>query len=368
LSGTSLSGELSRFVQQLKLESGIEFREFQLEQHLETANIHETIIKKDEKVQALLSKYFVDQDIVKKQLTATALDSYLSCSLKFYFRYLAKIKETDKVEEDFSPIDLGIIIHSVMESIYKSIIKNNNSALIQQKDIKAAYDIIEDFIIEAFKEYYGKSNSPDFKFTGNLLVIKEVIHKYIKTTLKVDEKQTPFEIVLLEEDYSFQTTFSFNHNGAEKQVGLMGIIDRIDKQSGIYRLIDYKTGKAEKDFSDFLQLFQPLISRRKKAIFQLFIYGILFKKHQEFKDKPAIPGIYDLRNMHKADFDASIYFGTGKNRMIINEHNFKSFIEDFEAHLSGKLTELFNPEIPFVQTEFQENCTYCPYKAICSKD
>ena len=368
LSGTSLSGELSRFVQQIKLESGIEFQEYQLGQHLETANKHEIIIKKDKKVQAILSEYFVDNNGSKKRLTATALDSYISCSLKFYFRYISRIKETDKVEEDFSPIDLGIIIHSVMESVYKSIINRNNSALIQQKNIKSAYDLIEGFITEAFKEYYGKSNSPNFRFTGNLLVIKEVINKYIKTILKVDEKQTPFEIVQLEEDHSFQTTFSFNHAGEEKQVGLKGIIDRIDKKDGIYRLIDYKTGKAEKDFSDFFQLFQPLISKRKKAIFQLFIYGILFKKHEDFNGKSSIPGIYDLRNMHKADFDASIYFGTSKNRTIINDHNFNSFIEDFETHLSEKLTELFNPDIPFIQTEFEENCTYCPYKAICSKE
>ncbi|MEN8119034.1 MAG: PD-(D/E)XK nuclease family protein [Bacteroidota bacterium] len=368
LSGTSLSGELSRFVQQVKLESGIDFQEFQLDQHLETAHKQEILIEKDEKVQEILSDYFVEGNVAKKQLTATALDSYLSCSLKFYFRYIARIKEVDKVEEEFSPVDLGIIIHSVMELIYKSIIKKNNSSLIQKKDIKTVYDLIEGFITEAFKEYYGKSNSPDFKFTGNLLVIKEVIHKYIKTILKVDEKQTPFEIVQLEEDHSFQTTFSFNHDGEEKQIGLKGIIDRIDKKNGIYRLIDYKTGKAEKDFSDYLQLFQPLIRKRKKAIFQLFIYGILFKKHEDYKGKPFTPGIYDLRDMHKADFNASIYWGKNKNRTIVNDHNFKGLIEDFESYLSEKLTELFNPEIPFVQTEFEENCTYCPYKVICSKE
>ncbi|RLD78692.1 MAG: hypothetical protein DRJ10_09940, partial [Bacteroidetes bacterium] len=339
LSGTSLSGELSRFVQQVKLESGIKFEEYQLGQHLETASKHEIVIKKDNKVQAILSDYFIENDTSKRRLTATALDSYLSCSLKFYFRYIARIKEVDKVEEDFSPIDLGIIIHAVMESIYKSIIKNKNSSIIQQKDIKNAYNLIEDFTIQAFKEHYGKLNSPDFKFTGNLLVIKEVIKKYIKTILKVDEKLAPFEIILLEEDHSFHTTFYFNRNGEEKQVGLKGIIDRIDKKNGVYRLIDYKTGKAEKEFGDFSQLFQAKISRRKKAIFQLFIYGILFREQEEFNGKPAIPGIYDLRNMHKVDFDPAIYFGTTKDKMIINDKNFTNFIEDFEIQLSEKLTE-----------------------------
>ena len=368
LSGTSLSGELSRFVQQVQQESGIKFEEFQLEQQMETANTNEIIIEKDDEVQALLNEYFVDDGESKRQLTATALDNYLSCSLKFYFKYIAKIKEVKKVEEDFSPIDLGIIIHSVMELIYKSIIEKNNSSLIQKKDVKAAYGLIEAYTTQAFIEHYGKTNSLDFKFTGNLLVIKEVIHKYIKTTLKVDEKQTPFEIIQLEEDYSFQTTFSFDYEGELKQVGLKGIIDRIDKKDGIYRLIDYKTGKAEKEFTNFSQLFQPRINKRKKAIFQLFIYGILFKKHKNYKGKVNIPGIYDLRSMNQTDFDASIYFGTLKNRMAINEDNFNRFIDDFESHLSEKLVELFNPDISFSQTELEENCTYCPYKAICSRE
>jgi len=368
LSGTSLSGELSRFVQQVQQELGIKFEEFQLEQQMETANTNEIIIEKDDEVQALLNEYFVDDGESKRQLTATALDNYLSCSLKFYFKYIAKIKEVKKVEEDFSPIDLGIIIHSVMELIYKSIIEKNNSSLIQKKDVKAAYGLIEAYTTQAFIEHYGKTNSLDFKFTGNLLVIKEVIHKYIKTTLKVDEKQTPFEIIQLEEDYSFQTTFSFDYEGELKQVGLKGIIDRIDKKDGIYRLIDYKTGKAEKEFTNFSQLFQPRINKRKKAIFQLFIYGILFKKHKNYKGKVNIPGIYDLRSMNQTDFDASIYFGTLKNRMAINEDNFNRFIDDFESHLSEKLVELFNPDISFSQTELEENCTYCPYKAICSRE
>ncbi len=368
LSGTSLSGELSRFVQQVQQESGIEFAEYQLEQHLETANSNEIIIRKDEKVQALLNEYFVSDNKSERFLTATAIDSYMSCSLKFYFRYIARIKEADRVEEDFSPIDLGIIIHYVMELIYKSIIQKNNSSLIQKKDVKAAYALIEDFTTQAFIKHYGKKDSPDFKFTGNLLVVKEVIRKYIKTTLKVDEKHAPFEIIQLEEDYAFQTTFSFNLNDEEKQIGLKGIIDRIDKKEGVYRLIDYKTGKAEKDFSSFSQLFLPLISKRKKAVFQLFIYGILFKKHPDYNGKLFVPGIYDLRKMHQNDFDDSIYFGTVRDKTKLDENNFKAYINEFEAHLSDKLSELFNVEIPFSQVENEENCTYCPYKAICSRE
>jgi len=366
LTGTSMAGELSRFVQQIREESNIEFNEYQLTQHLDTANKHIITIEKDETVLTLLNDYVVKNGKAKRYFTATALDSYLSCSLKFYYRYLAGIKEPEQVEEDFSPVDMGIIIHYAMEGIYQSVIDKNNSPIVTQKDIKNIYTLIEGFIVDAFKKHYNKSEFSNFNFAGNLLVIKEVIKKYIKTILKFDEKQAPFEIINLEDENSFETSFSFVYNEIEKEVGLKGIIDRIDKKDSIYRLIDYKTGKADKIFNKFSQLFQPLMNRRKKAPFQLFIYGILFKQHDNYKGKPSMPGVYDLRNMHKADFDASLFFGNAKAKEKIDENNFKNYIDEFETGLSELLAELFNPDIAFSQTEHEENCGYCPYKAICS--
>lgn len=366
LTGTSMAGELSRFVQQIREESNIEFNEYQLTQHLDTANKHIISIEKDAKVLALLEDYIVKNGKAKRYFTATALDSYLSCTLKFYYRYLAGIKEPEKVEEDFSPVDMGIIVHYAMEGIYQSIVAKNNSPIVAQKDIKGVYVSIERHIVDAFKKHYNKSEYSNFIFAGNLLVIKEVIGKYIKTILSFDEKQAPFEIVNLEDENSFETSFNFTVDDDEKEVGLKGIIDRIDKKDGIYRLIDYKTGKADKIFNNFAQLFNPIMSRRKKAPFQLFIYGILFKQHKAYIGKPSVPGVYDLRDMHKADFDASLFLGTAKAKERIDENNFNKLIDDFKLELSNLLAELFKPEINFTQTEHEENCGYCPYRAICS--
>jgi CRISPR/Cas system-associated exonuclease Cas4 (RecB family) len=366
LTGTSNAGELSRYVQQIKLESNIEFHEFQLEQQLETSAKHEIIIEKDAGVQAILNQYFDIHADNPRMFTPSAIDIYLSCPLKFYYRYIAKIKEADAVNEEFSPIDLGNIIHAVMENIYKSILEKNKSSFINSKDIKLVYERVPQFVEQAFKSYYGKSEYTDFEFTGNLLVIKEVIDKYIEIVLKVDEKYAPFDIVQLEEDYTFKATFTVDYQGKKKEVLLSGIIDRIDKKEGVYRIIDYKTGKAEKVFKEYEQLFTEKISQRKKAIFQLFIYGLLFKSNKKFASKPVVPGIYDLRAMNKDDFSSELYMGTSKSKQKINSDNFNKHLNIFNKFLKEKLNEIFDKDVPFRQTEIPENCTYCPYKDICS--
>ncbi|MCF6242168.1 MAG: PD-(D/E)XK nuclease family protein [Bacteroidales bacterium] len=366
LTGTSNAGELSRYVQQIRQEANIEFHEFQLSQQLETSVKHQIIIEKDSKVQSILNEYFNIDTAKPKMFTPSAIDTYLSCSLKFYFRYLAKIKEPDTVDEEFSPIDLGNIIHAVMENIYKSILEKNKNSLITLNDIKLIYKKVPQFVEQSFKEYYGKSEYAGFEFTGNLLVIKEVIIKYVKSILSVDEKYAPFDIVQLEEDYAFKSVFDIIHENENKKVLLSGIIDRIDKKNGIYRIIDYKTGKAEKIFKDFEQLFSEKISTRKKAVFQLFIYGLLFKNKDKFKAKPVIPGIYDLRGMHKENFSAELFLGLSKDKKVVDSDSFNKHLDEFKILLKEKLSEIFNKDIPFKQTEEPENCTYCPYKDICS--
>ncbi len=366
LTGTSNAGELSRYVQQVRLESNIEFNEYQLSQKLETAIKHPISIEKDEKVLSVLEKYFDTTANKVKMLSPSAINTYLNCPLRFYFSYIAKIKEPDSVDEEFSPVDLGSIIHAVMENIYKDILEHNKSTLIRKSDLKKVYPQIEQYVVDAFKTYYNKSEYAEFEFTGNLSVVKEVIIKYIKIILEVDEHYCPFDIEQLEENFAFRAEFPVIYNNKERNILLSGIIDRIDKKDGIYRIVDYKTGKADKLFKNYDELFDAKQSKRKKEIAQLFIYGILFKSKQEFKAKAVIPAIYDLRKMSKKDFDAKIYMGIPSKKEEITSDNFNEHLEKFIPILKETISEIFNKDIPFEQTSETDNCTYCPYKDICS--
>ncbi|HAZ26865.1 MAG TPA: hypothetical protein DCY95_21735, partial [Algoriphagus sp.] len=45
--------------------------------------------------------------------------------------------------------------------------------------------------------------------------------------------------------------------------------------------------------------------------------------------------------------------------------DYKDYDPDFQTKLKELLEELYNPEIPFDQTEVLKKCEYCPYKEIC---
>ena len=42
-------------------------------------------------------------------------------------------------------------------------------------------------------------------------------------------------------------------------------------------------------------------------------------------------------------------------------------MDDFEIVLTQILSNIFNPELPFRQTEHPDNCEYCPFKIICNR-
>ena len=41
--------------------------------------------------------------------------------------------------------------------------------------------------------------------------------------------------------------------------------------------------------------------------------------------------------------------------------------DEFREGLQKLLDEIFNPEVDFTQTEVEEKCAYCDFKAFCRK-
>ncbi len=84
------------------------------------------IIPKNQKILQLVSEK------AKTGLSASALNVYRNCSLKFYFREIIKLQESDKIEPDIEFNVFGNAIHEVLENIYKPFIdkpinrKNSN--------------------------------------------------------------------------------------------------------------------------------------------------------------------------------------------------------------------------------------------------
>jgi ATP-dependent helicase/DNAse subunit B len=150
-------------------------------------------------------------------------------------------------------------------------------------------------------------------------------------------------------------------NGEMREIALLGKADRIDRHEGVTRIIDYKTGKVapkDLDVKEVETLFNPPPKKiTNDKAFQLMFYLLLAERSGEIETAgtPLSAGIVTFRSL--------------KNGFIplnLTDTSTSTALHFFEEGLKNLFTEMFDETIPFTQTENQDNCRYCPYKAICS--
>jgi len=126
-------GEMSRYLQQLVYESKLNIQEQVLHNPVQPRPVTPIVVRKDENVAKALAR-LNEGTIRSRGLSPSALNTYLECRLKFYFQYLARIREPLKVEEEIDPRILGNFLHSVMERFYHRILEKKKNKLIDADD------------------------------------------------------------------------------------------------------------------------------------------------------------------------------------------------------------------------------------------
>ena len=114
------AGEKSRYIQQMEVELGIPIDNQVVYIPVDVQNPEAISMDKTPEVMALLKQYeHSESGESAKTFSPSALNMYLDCRLKFYFRYMAGIKEMDEVSEEVDAAVFGNIAHYSMENLYK---------------------------------------------------------------------------------------------------------------------------------------------------------------------------------------------------------------------------------------------------------
>jgi CRISPR/Cas system-associated exonuclease Cas4 (RecB family) len=358
------TGEMSRYLYQLKFETNLNIKEYPVTFGISFGKNARIKVEKDDVVMQALMKY--TGDIPQKTLSPSALSSYITCPLKFYFSKILKLESDESVVEELPLNLLGNIIHKVMEELY-SPLKNR---VVTEQEIELICQNtkrIESLIDENFAlEFYKTDSLPnDFNENGKLLVTRDVIRKYVKGILKYDKKYSGFTLLGLEKD------IKINISIGNLTVGLGGIIDRIDKQDNSIRIVDYKTGagrNADKrlKFNTVNSLFSSNPEILNKEAFQTFMYSFMYQKSKNYSGC-TVPALYFVRDCYSPNFsyyliDESV---DGDDKTVTDFNLYKS---DFEEYLTRNLRELFDFNIPFTQTEYNRTCESCSFNKICKSD
>ena len=349
------TGEVSRFVHQLHYHYEVPLQNKLLVYNVSSAKTPALQVKKTDEVMQRLNAFHKGGS---RAISASAVNTYLDCPLKFYFSVVEGIQEEEEVSETIESNVFGSILHKVMEELYMPLCGKIVTADLL-KAIKKDTPVLTGAIARAFAEIFFMSDVVR-PLTGQNFLIGEMIRKYVEKILERDSKLTPFRYI--ESERKINRLFTLGDNRTEIQ--LKGFIDRIDEVRDAVRIIDYKSGSGTSVFTSVESLFDKEDKDRAKAVMQVFMYSWMLGAAPA--GKTIQPGIYYMRTLFSDSFDASVSRRIERTKTE-PVTDFSAYSEAFEGELRRCLDEIFGRETPFTQTTTEKACAWCPFKDICGK-
>jgi hypothetical protein len=298
----------------------------------------------------------------QKALSPSAINTFLQCKLKFYFRYVAGLKEEDEVTEEIDRLVFGNIFHKAMETIYLPY----SGRLMDKKNFQEIFkkpETIEKAVLLAFGSEYFKTpagNGNLFPMDGKSLLIKSTIESYIRNLLEFDMEQSPLHFHSFEKEC--ETSMEVILDDSIRKIRIGGKVDRVDESGGVIRVVDYKTGSMNSGdlaFKSFEELFDVSKKNIKKEVIQSLTYAFILEK-STYPGQPIQSLVYSILNLKNESFNSVV-------RMNGQPAEISAIGTEFGQHLQTVLHEIYSATTVFSQTEFPERCQNCPYKPFCRK-
>ena len=347
----SQSGEVSRYLYQIKYLYPDKFNltERLFSYQVKSPQTETIVVNKTGTVWEKLSEFRVGGE---RALSASSFNNYIDCPLRFYLMHVEELSEEDEVEEAVEHAIFGSILHKIMQEIYERY-KDSVVTADMLKQVMNNDRYITRKLEEAFAELYRKQKDNPKPLKGNNFLVGETLRSYIKQVLRIDMEHAPF--IYRESERRFWSNHKVDD---ELSVRFKGSIDRIDEKNGITRIIDYKSGRGDLNYKELEDLFDSSKNNRAKPILQTFIYSYFYDVVAP--NKVLSPGIYYMRTSFR-NFSSTI---TCKGQPI---DDISVYFDEFVELFNEKLSELFDQNIPFRQTENEGNCEYCPFRGLCER-
>ncbi|ROH94419.1 PD-(D/E)XK nuclease family protein [Chryseobacterium cucumeris] len=317
------TGEKSRFITQIEMESSHEIEHLIIENSSEPIATKPIEISKTQIVQERLQKW-------KEKVSASHLTSYLYNPIDFYLSKILNTSEMDEIEEELSIKNYGNLVHYSLQEVYEVL----KGKVLKESDLKNSVKAVDEYINIAIEKL---KHQPEFYEKGMNYIHKAIAKKVIENVLNHDleliKQGNKLEIIDIERRFE---NIDFPLDGNDK-ISFFGFIDRIDKLNGTLRIIDYKTARTKNltvkiDQDNVDEYFHN--SDRKQAL-QLCIYHYVVQHLPEFWGFPIETGIWS--------------FADAKKGMVALQFD-KGNIDDAMKSVKSLILEILNLDINFVET------------------
>ena len=349
LSDSSGLGEPSRFIRQIEYElvkknPKVKLQHFQYKSPI--INLKSNIISVDK-----------DDTMLKKitKLSPTSISTYLRCSLQYYWKYIMNIN-CDEVNEEIQMNVIGSIIHNTLDELYRNF---GNEIVTESKFLEVRNQYLDKCYQNALRNNNFRNGLPKTGFNSIIAsVIDTMISRFLDNEHNV-VKENSLRILCTEKELSFHLN----------NVELHGFADRIDLLNDKLRVIDYKTGSVNPYDVSISANAKQLQDMHDKSI-QLIMYKYLFIKMlnsnalgldealiAHIEEENIVPGIIALQKMSNGVFELKV--------------NNADLANDFEARcdimFEQLISDIFDKNNPFTQTDDTKVCGYCSFRNICKR-
>lgn len=351
------TGEMSRFLLQMNynenlrpvfLSTGFEFKA--------TTSPGELIERSSSHTEKLHSRFISGG----KPLSPSAINTWLSCRMKFFFRYVNGLNEPSRKVSEIDPAMFGNILHDAMKRIYaehqERIIGKDLISKILNDD-SYLHETLDRAILESFR------NGFDGTVTGNELIIRDVLINFTKRILRADRDIAPFKILHLEKYFGFPLEINTGVSSLTIKSG--GYVDRIDSRGNTTRITDYKTGSISESVKSIDSLFEDDRKKEYDGWMQLLLYCEAFTRSTGASENVE-PYIYSVKKLTGKPFRGNMVIKQNKEEYCVS--SYKEVRDHFMEGLQKTIGNIFNPNEPFTMTKDARNkCRFCPYSCLCSR-
>ena len=335
-------------------------------------------------------------------LSPSKIDKYAACKFGFFLTYGLKAKARKRARLDQPAF--GTFVHAVLEH---TVLRVNEAGGFQRISQDQILDIAADEIARYAKDHFPEQALRDaYLFERSASEIKDIV-----VDLWEELRKSRFEPRFCELQFAGNDALPAVHiDGTQTSCKVVGMVDRVDvyEQDGkaYVRIVDYKTGFKEFDYTDILNgaglqmlIYLFALQTMGEALFdgmEVQPAGVLYlpakraypttepmpddaivqSKHRELRRrKGLIRCDADLLAAMEEDPDAPVFmpYKVGKNGLtgdLADERQMKLL----EAHVTRKIGEIADGIIageigpdPIVRGIYG-SCRYCDHKTVCHKD
>ena len=340
-------GEKSRFITQLISE----YKVGEIKQSIYQSDIPE--LKEEKKENLIIENKNLENEIInwmKRGVSASSLIKYISCSLSFYYHYIAKITPKKEIEEFAESSTIGNVIHKFLEESYPKGFLTEKILLDIQKTIPNKIKLL-------FQESLSNNSFSSGKNYLSLKVLQRLIFSFLSLEIKMLKENFKHNRKLKILSHELEINYRLSFSGVN--INLCGFIDRVDIVGNDLRIIDYKTGKVDVADLTFENIDELFVNPKKSKAFQLLMYVYLYvKENPKSVNSKISAGIFSFKNLKSGLLCLSVKEKNKINKLTITN----DIINTFEVKLKSLLLRIMNED--FVETDDKKSYEWLDYSSI----